>query len=184
MPIHWTRWLVRLQDTANVLVADGEQRRRVLLSKGARLHAGFVERCDHCSLAVLDRAGMVVSWYDGALGAGCSDDAVLHRHVSQFYVVGDIAAGEPRGSLRFAAAHGFDTQHGWRRRPGGAVYWGTTVLETIGDGNGHVLGFAHITRRSQGPWEIGRVTARRQRRHTRVRLRWSTGGMEPGLVAI
>jgi hypothetical protein len=183
MPIDWTRWRARIQGAANLVVADGEQRREMLLSKGARLHAGFVERFDHCSLAVLDRAGMVVSWYDEASGAGCTDDAVLHRHVSQFYMPSDIAAGVPRRSLRSAAAYGLNTRHGWRRRPGGAVYWGTTVLETIEDSDGRAIGFAHITRRSQGPWEVSRVTAREQQRRTHVR--WSAGGMEePGLVAI
>src|SRR5687767_15062854 len=58
MLINWTPWRERAHTPANPSVADGEQRQLTLLSKGVRLHAGFVERSDHCSLAVLDRAGI------------------------------------------------------------------------------------------------------------------------------
>lgn len=166
---------------------EQEQRYRMLLSKGARLHARLTERSDCCSLAVLDRSGMVISWYEGSFGAAHADDKVLHRHVSQFYVPGDIAAGVPGRSLRCAADCGVNTQHGWRRRPGGAIYWGTTVVETIVARDGGVLGFAHVTRRSQGPWEAIHVAATRPRRTRRIRaqMRWSVGGgmSSPSLAA-
>lgn len=183
----WTRWLAGVRWPAAPVIVEDEQRCRMLLSKGARLQARFTERLDHCSLAVLDQEGMVVSWYDGAFGPVCADDAVLHRHVSQFYVPSDIAADVPGRSLRCAADCGINTQHGWRRRPGGAIYWGTTVVETIETSDGCALGFAHVTRRSQGPWEAIHVAARelKRRRRTHARLRWSVGGMEPSsLVAM
>ena len=166
---------------------EQEQRCRMLLSEGARLHARFIDRSDCCSLAVLDQGGMVMSWYEGSFGAAHADDKVLHRHVSQFYVPGDIASGVPGRSLRCAADCGVNTQHGWRRRPGGAIYWGTTVVETIVARDGGVLGFSHVTRRSQGPWEAIHVAATRPRRTRRIRaqMRWSVGGgmSSPGLAA-
>jgi hypothetical protein len=161
------------------------ERCRMLMDLGARLYMNFAERSDHCSLAVLDRSGMVVAWYDGSFGVIPAETAVLQRHVSQFYLPSDIAAGLPSRSLRCAVDSGVDTQHGWRRRPGGAIYWATTVVEMIEASDGRSLGFAHVTRRAPGPWASIRIAARmpKRQRRTRARTRWPTGNMEaPGLT--
>jgi hypothetical protein len=167
-------------------IAGNEPSRRMLLSTGARLHKGFAERFDHCSLAMLDRRGMVVAWYDDSFDALCAETAVLQQHVSQFYLPSDIATGLPGRCLRCALDCGIDTQQGWRRRPGGAIYWGTTIMETIETNDGRVLGFAHVTRRAPGPWEAIHVAARRPERRwrTRTRMRWRAGAIEaPSLAA-
>jgi hypothetical protein len=188
MPLYdWLKRLCEGKSSATSVTMEDEQRRGMLMSKGARLHAGFAERSDHCSLAVLDLHGIVVCWYDGSVDDVCADTEVLHRHVSQFYVPSDVAAGIPGRSLRCAADYGVNTQHGWRRRPGGATYWGTTVVETIEASDGRSLGFAHITRRSQGPWEFIRpaVAAPRRRRRVRMLTSWSVSRAgTPGLVAV
>jgi hypothetical protein len=160
------------------------ERCQMLLDMGARLYMSFAERSDHCSLAVLDRGGMVVAWYDGA-GATHAGTAVLQRHVSQFYLPSDVAAGLPSRSLRCAVDSGVDTQHGWRRRPGGAIYWATTVVEMIEASDGRSLGFAHVTRRAPGPWASLRVAARmpQRQRRTRTRMRSPAVSVEaPGLA--
>lgn len=95
----WTKWFAEAPSSAVHATDEAERQRLMLLSKGARLQAGFVERFDHCSLAVLDRDGIVVSWYDGSSGSSCADDAVVHRHVSQFYVPSDIALDVPGRSF-------------------------------------------------------------------------------------
>jgi hypothetical protein len=142
---------------------------RMLLNAGTRLHAALAKRSEHCALAVLDEDGVVVSWYDQLFGPACTSDGVLYQHVSQFYMERDVAAGVPARSLRCAADCGIDIQEGWRRRPGGAIYWGTTTLETVADGDGHTFGFAHITRRVQGPWEVTHLAMRGRRQARRTR---------------
>lgn len=184
MIINWKGSSARTQDAAHAPSAEDEQLRQKLLDEGARLHASLVERSDDCSLAVLDRAGVVVSWYDETSNVECNDERVLHRHMSQFYMPRDIAAGIPHRGLRFAALSGFNTQHGWRRRPSSTVYWGTTILETIEDGDGRALGFAHATRRSRGPWELGRLTARTHLQRPRTRMRWTAPRTEPAFAAL
>lgn len=147
-----------------ILVQREHDMRMVLVRTGARLHSQFAKRADSCSLAMLDPAGMVVSWYDESFHAASADRRVLDHHVSQFYLAADLATGVPDRHLRHAADRGMDTQEGWRQRPCGAVFWGTTVVEPIVRRDGHVLGFSHVTRRSRGPWEMMPIAVRRPQR--------------------
>lgn len=128
-------------------------RRRVLLRKGAQKHAAMGVNAGRCSMAMLDATGVVISWYDPARVAERAASQVVDRHVSQFYVPGDIANSLPDRDLRLAAADGSSTQHGWRRRADGGVYWGTTVIDAVMLRDGRLQGFSHVTRRSPGPWE-------------------------------
>ena len=165
---------------------EADRHWRMLQSTGVRLHAAFAKRSEHCALAVLDGDGVVVSWYDQLFGAARIAASVVDRHVSQFYVESDVAAGEPSRSLRSAADCGVDVQEGWRRRPGGAVYWGSTAIQTVLDGDRRVLGFAHITRRVQGPWGVTHLamSGHRQTRRTRLPRLRVLGVDAPAQVAL
>jgi hypothetical protein len=44
-----------------------------------------------------------------------------------------------------------DTQRGWRRRPGGDIFWGVTVIHSILLTDGELLGYSHVTRSVRGP---------------------------------
>ena len=112
------------------------------------------------SLAMLDEAGIVVSWYDRAFIGNVADDDVVDDHVCQFYVLEDVAAGVPHRDLRVAVANGTCTEQGWRRRAGGAVYWGTTVIRALVNRNGQLQGFSHLTRQSRGPREPSYAASR------------------------
>lgn len=126
-----------------------EWRRRVLVRKGARLHASMLERSDGGSLAMLDSLGMVVCWYDGAKGLKASpENAVLSQHVSQFYVPADVATNVPAAHLKRAASSGSSTEPGWRQHSDGSTYWAITVIQAIALQGGPVQGFSHIVRES------------------------------------
>jgi hypothetical protein len=131
-----------------------EWRRRVLVKKGARLHASMLERSDRGSLAMLDAFGMVVCWYEGVPERPARGDhrsGVLKHHVSQFYLPTDVATGLPLMHLRNAAVAGTSTQRGWRRRPDGSTLWATTVIESLVLRGGSLQGFSHIVRESKDP---------------------------------
>lgn len=125
-------------------------RRRVLLKKGARMHAARMDDGDRCSLAILDGRGVVVAWYD-------EDDSsrvglhVVGRHVSQFYLPADVADNVPGVNLLSAAICGSNTQQGWRQLPSGTIIWGTTAIEAIVLNDGRLQGFSHIVRPAEGP---------------------------------
>jgi hypothetical protein len=126
-------------------------RRRVLLRRGARMHAVMGTDVENCSLAMLDEEGVVVSWYGRADGNDRGADHVVDHHVSQFYVPEDIARKQPLLDLHAATVEGSDTGQGWRRRPDGIAFWGTTVIEAVLLRDGRLQGFSYVTRGAEGP---------------------------------
>lgn len=126
-------------------------RRRVLLKKGARLHAAHLARGEHCSLAMLDTQGIVVAWYDPSGDSSSMRTQVVDRHVGQFYMQADLESNIPDLDLLAAAVSGGNTQQGWRRQPKGPVIWATTVIEAIVLSDGRLQGFTHVIRPAEGP---------------------------------
>lgn len=130
-------------------------RRRALYRKGADIRMGMSVNAREYSLAMLDEAGIVVSWHDDISpdqSPGLLDD-VIDDHVRQFYVLADVAADVPRRDLGVAAVKGTCIGQGWRRRSGGSVYWGTTVINVVVNRQGRLQGFSHLTQRSARPEE-------------------------------
>jgi hypothetical protein len=129
-------------------------RRHVLASRGKQIHLTSLERNDRCAIAILDAKGIVIAWHDRLPHARSFDPAVLTRHMSQFYLPDEIALQIPFRHLSIAAEHGVDTQRGWRRRPGGEVFWGVTIMHSILLSGGELLGYSHVTRLVRGPVQL------------------------------
>lgn len=126
-------------------------RRRLLLARGEQIHTTSVDRTDRCAIAILDVKGIVIAWHDHLPHAKPNDHGVVSHHMSQFYLPEDIALYLPARHLSIAAEHGMDTQRGWRRRPGGEIFWGVTIIQTILLSDGELLGYSHVTRWLRGP---------------------------------
>ena len=139
------------RDTSGRAEKIRKWRHRVLLRKGARMYSSMGVKGGDCSFAMLDSAGVVISWRDLAAGGAAASDSVLGRHVSQFYVSEDIIGGLPQRDLGVASSEGSSTQQGWHRIPGGGVFWGTTVVDAVVLRDGRLQGFSFVTRRSWGP---------------------------------
>jgi hypothetical protein len=131
-------------------------RRRGLQRRGAHMRMAMAASVGEYSLAMLDEAGIVVSWHDctsiGSAAGGVADD-VVDEHMCQFYLLDDVVGGVPHRDLRVAVANGISIERGWRRRAWGAVYWGTTIIQAVVNRNGQLQGFSHLTRLSAGPRE-------------------------------
>jgi hypothetical protein len=138
-----------VQDTAAVPLTAHERRterarvwrRRVLQRRGALMHAAMARVCDNSSLAMLDETGVVVSWY-GQVGA--PSEHVVDRHVSQFYLAGQIASNQPLRDLRSAVARGSIARQGWRRRADGTTFWSNVVIEAVVLRDGRLQGFSFV----------------------------------------
>jgi len=126
-------------------------RRRVLLRRGARMHASMGLNVENRSLAMLDETGVVVAWYGHARGRDCAAEQVVDRHVSQFYIPEEIASKQPLRDLHSATVERSNTRQGWRRRTDGTTYWGTTVIEAVVLRDGRLQGFSYVTSSSEGP---------------------------------
>ncbi len=151
-----------------------EWRRRVLIRKGARMHAAMLERSDDGSLAMLDACGVVVYWCERPAPNSTTDaqSSVLKRHVSQFYVPEDIDCSVPLLHLRNAATAGSSTQRGWRKRADGTTFWATTVIEALSLRGGSLQGFSHIVRESKDPWVTKNADSVRQLQQRGAETLW------------
>lgn len=126
-------------------------RKRVLLRRGAWMHAVMGANRKSCSLAMLDEEGVVVSWYARGDVNGRLSDHVVDRHVSQFYVIDDIARRQPLRDLRAAIAAGKSTRQGWYLSADGTAFWGKSVIEAVTRRDGRLRGFSYVTCRSGRP---------------------------------
>ena len=142
--------LKNVTDTASFRAPFG-WRNRLLIKRGARMHATSVERGDGCAIAILDHRGMVHAWHDSLPGGTTFDFRIIGTHVSQFYLPQDVALLRPDRGLAAASLHGSETQQGWHRRPGGSIFWGVTVIKPIHLANGELYGYSHVTRFAQDP---------------------------------
>jgi hypothetical protein len=116
-------------------------RRRVLQRRGALMHAAMARGREDSSLAMLDESGVVVSWY-GQVGAPA--EHVVDRHVSQFYLPGQIASNQPLRDLRSAVVSGSIARQGWRRRADGTTFWGSVVIAAVVLRDGRLQGFSCV----------------------------------------
>lgn len=142
-------WMVRQSPDERRAQKSRLWRRRVLLKKGARLHAQMRANADDGSLAMLDEEGIVISWYSDRAD-DIRTDRLLDHHVSQFYLSNDVALGVPMRDLCTAAIHGVSKQLGWRRTGDGSIGWAMTQIEAELLGDGRLQGFVHLIRRSPG----------------------------------
>jgi hypothetical protein len=147
------RNVIRLKNVtdAGCFQAPFGWRNRLLIKRGARMHATSVERSDGCAIAILDHRGVVHAWHDSLPGAAAFDFRIIGAHVSQFYLAQDIALFRPDRGLIAACLRGSDTQQGWHRRPGGSKFWGVTVIEPMHLESGELYGYSHVTRFARDP---------------------------------
>ena len=99
------------------------------------------------AIYMLDTGGHVVSWNAGAERfKGYTAGEIVGRHFSTFYTPDDRATGLPERALKIAQAEGTFQAEGWRVRKDGSRFWASVVIDPIVSPEGHLLGFAKITR--------------------------------------
>jgi PAS domain S-box-containing protein len=96
---------------------------------------------------MLDQAGHVVSWNEGAERMqGYTTDEIVGRHFSVFYRPDEAAAGRPDEELRIATSRGWYEEEGWRVRKDGSSFWAHVVLTALRGDAGDLIGFTKVTR--------------------------------------
>ena len=107
----------------------------------------MVESVSDYAIVMLDPDGMVASWNTGAQRIkGFTSEEILGKHFSTFYQDADVAGGKPQRDLDQAAASGRHEDEGWRVRKDGSLFWANIVFTAIRDQDGHLRGFAKLTR--------------------------------------
>jgi PAS domain S-box-containing protein len=111
------------------------------------LYRLLVEQARDYALFLLDPAGRIMTWNEGAERIkGYSAKDIVGRHFSAFYTQPAIDRGWPEYELKVAAAEGRFEDEGWRVRKDGSRFWASVVITALRDDNGKLLAFSKITR--------------------------------------
>jgi PAS domain S-box-containing protein len=99
------------------------------------------------AIYMLDPEGWVTSWNTGAQRfKGYEADEIIGQHFSTFYTDADRLADRPAIALATASREGRFEGEGWRVRKDGSRFWAHVVIDPIRAPDGHLLGYAKITR--------------------------------------
>ncbi|HEY9899618.1 MAG TPA: PAS domain-containing sensor histidine kinase [Pantanalinema sp.] len=99
------------------------------------------------AIFMLDPMGFVLTWNEGAKRLkGYRAGEIIGRSHERFYTPEAIHAGLPRELLKAAEARGHVVDVGWRVRKDASRFWAEVVITAVRDDEGHLLGFAKVTR--------------------------------------
>ena len=107
----------------------------------------LVQSVTDYAIYMLDPTGIVASWNAGAERIkGYKPHEIMGRNFAEFFTPEDREAGVPLVALKTATEHGRYESEGWRLRKDGTRFWVLAVIDAVRDEQGHLLGFAKITR--------------------------------------
>ena len=107
----------------------------------------LVDAVTDYAIYMLDADGRVVSWNTGAERLkGYSQAEIEGRHYSEFFTPEDRRAGVPASILAAAVAEGRVENEGWRVRKDGTRFWALGTVHAVRADDGHLIGFAKVTR--------------------------------------
>ena len=107
----------------------------------------FVESVKDYALFLLDPAGNVTTWNEGAKRIkGYEAGEIIGKHFSTFYTPEDVARKHPQEELEIAEREGKFEEEGWRVRKDGSRFWASVVISRVRDRSGTLVGFAKVTR--------------------------------------
>lgn len=105
-----------------------------------------IEEVRDYGIFALDTEGHVTSWNLGAQRIkGWEAEDVLGSHFSRFYPP-ETRAFMPQEMLARARETGTAEDEGWRLRKDGSRFWANVVITALHDDQGHLRGFAKVTR--------------------------------------
>lgn len=107
----------------------------------------FIGEVSDYAISVLDPAGHVASWNNGARNIyGYPSEEIVGTHFSRFYAETDRSAGFPERFLIAARRDGRVESEGWRVRKDGTRFWARISITALFDDDGILRGFGKVTR--------------------------------------
>jgi PAS domain S-box-containing protein len=99
------------------------------------------------AIYMLSPEGIITNWNVGAQRIkGYTQDEAVGSNFRRFFTEEDRASGLPERALETAGREGRFESEGWRVRQDGTRFWASAVVDRIQDEQGHLIGFAKITR--------------------------------------
>jgi PAS domain S-box-containing protein len=155
----WNAVSVPEQRLIYSVARDITERKRVeeALRESEERFRGLVNGVRDYAIFMLDPAGDIVSWNEGAKRIkGYESKEIVGRHFSCFYPAEDVQNGKPEHELQHATENGSYQEEGWRLRKDGSRFWADVVITALHDESGQLRGFSKVTRD---------ITERKQARH-------------------
>lgn len=107
----------------------------------------FMAAVKDYSIIMLDRAGHVINWNEGAHRLkGYEHAEIIGKHFSVFYTPEDILANKPQTELQQAREAGRFEEEGWRVKKDGTRFLANVIVCPLLDSDGSLRGFVKITR--------------------------------------
>jgi len=107
----------------------------------------LVESVRDYAIFMLDPDGIVLTWNAGAERfKGYRANEIIGQHFSRFYPPEALQRELPEHELRVATDTGTFEDEGWRVRKDGSLFWANVVITAVRNADGHLLGFAKVTR--------------------------------------
>ncbi len=99
------------------------------------------------AIIVLDLAGTVVSWNEGAERiTGYRAEEIVGKSFTLFYPGDRVEEGFPQHELELAARDGRFEDENWRIRKDGSRFWANVIITALHNSDGEPIGFAKVTR--------------------------------------
>jgi PAS domain S-box-containing protein len=107
----------------------------------------LVEQVQDYAIFLIDPTGHVATWNAGAEHIkGYTAAEIIGQPYATFFTDEDRAAGRPERLMRRAREHGRVEDEGWRVRKDGSQFWADAVLTALYGADGHLRGYAKVTR--------------------------------------
>jgi PAS domain S-box-containing protein len=104
----------------------------------------LVEGVKDYAIVMVEPDGQIASWNTGAEHlTGYRSEEAIGKHVSILYGNDDV---EMSKLLDLARLNGTSEAEGFRRRKDGSQFWAHTVINSLQDRSGRLIGFSEITR--------------------------------------
>lgn len=128
-------------------VAKVTDNNSVMLNTSELLFDKVISDIEDYAIFLLDENGYIQTWNKGAETIkGYSEDEIIGKHFSTFYLQEDKESGLPEKLLNEAISNGKAQHEGWRVGKDDDSFWAHVTITALTDDIGNNIGFIKVTR--------------------------------------